>query len=362
MQIQRVTPQELISQLTSSPTLREWVDRFWVPVDDPGSRLFHMNILASIALIGAFAFYERRDLAAFLKKALFRKRYWWNASTRIDYQVYALNSVLKVLFFIPFLDLSFWFSRWTVKGLLYLNGDFGGMPSGFLYLAGFTILAFLWDDFLRFFHHLLMHKIPWMWELHKTHHSARVLTPITLYRTHPLESAIATLRNSLSLGVATGVFIFFFEAEMSLMTLFGVNVFGFVFNFLGSNLRHSHIPLAFGPFEHIFISPKMHQIHHSRKPEHWDHNYGVSLSIWDKLVGARLLSRDTGDIKSVGLDEIHHRALWRHLAAPFITWFSSSNHSQLKALPRLILPVETGAIKPNAVATIVLNSESRKEA
>ncbi|MBX3018796.1 MAG: sterol desaturase family protein [Bdellovibrionaceae bacterium] len=357
-----MTPQELISQLTSSPTLREWVDRFWVPVDDPGSRLFHMNILASIALIAAFAFYDRRDIAAFLKKALFRKRYWWNASTRIDYQVYALNSVLKVLLFIPFLDLSFWFSRWTVKGLLYVNGDFGGVPSGTLYLAGFTVLAFLWDDFLRFFHHFLMHKIPWMWELHKTHHSARVLTPITLYRTHPLESAIATLRNSLSLGVAAGAFIFFFEAEMSLMTLFGVNVFGFVFNFLGSNLRHSHIPLAFGPLEHIFISPKMHQIHHSRKPEHWDHNYGVSLSIWDRLVGARMLSKETGDVRSVGLDEVHHRALWRHLAAPFLKLFSSSSLSQLKPSSRMILPLDISTTKPAVVSTTDLTPETRKEA
>lgn len=353
-----MTASELISAFRDSPTLREWVDRFWVPVDDPGSRLFHMNILASIALIAVFALYERRDILAFVKKALFRKRYWWNASTKIDYQVYALNSVLKVLLFIPFLDLSFWFSRWTVKGLLWLNGDFGGVPSGSLYLAGFTVLAFLWDDFLRFFHHFLMHKIPWLWELHKTHHSARVLTPITLYRAHPLESAMATVRNSLSLGVAAGAFIFFFEAEMSLLTLFGVNVFGFVFNFLGSNLRHSHVPLAFGPLEYVFISPKMHQIHHSRRPEHWDRNYGVSLSIWDRLVGARLLSRETGDIRSVGLDEIHHRALWRHLAAPFLNMFSSSSPSQLKTAAGMILPLDITPDKPVPDS----QTETRKEA
>lgn len=330
-----------------------------------------MNILASIALIAVFAIYDRRDILAYLKKALFRKRYWWNASTKIDYQVYLLNSVLKVLLFVPFLDLSFYISRVTVKALLSFNGDFAGWPSGTLYLAFFTVIAFLWDDFLRFFHHLLMHKIPWLWRLHKVHHSARVLTPLTLYRTHPLESAMATVRNSLSLGVSAGVFIFFFEAEISIVTLLGVNVFGFVFNFLGSNLRHSHIPLAFGPFEHVFVSPKMHQIHHSRKAEHWEHNYGVSLSIWDRLVGARLLSAQTGAVKSVGLAEVHASALWLHLVAPFragkqkgsaglvLSKFASSYSLQLKPRWRLILPGTPVTGTPRSLT--LKSKDSRKD-
>lgn len=308
---------EILNQMRSSESLKEWVDRFLVPVDDPGSRLFHLNVLAALILILVFAVSRRRPLWLTLRQALFRRRYWWNQSTKIDYQIYALNSVLKVLLFIPFLDLSFWFSRWTVKTLLILNGDFAGLSATFAMLLLFTVGAFVYDDFLRFFHHYLMHKIPWLWRFHKTHHSARVLTPITLYRTHPLESALATLRNSLSVGVAAGFFIFFFEAQLSLLTIFGVNLFGFVFNFLGSNLRHSHIPLAFGPLERIFISPKMHQIHHSRRPEHFNRNFGVSLSIWDQLLNARTLSSESADIQRVGLAEPHSSRLWKHLWAPF---------------------------------------------
>lgn len=349
---------EVLSSLVNSPTLREWFDRFAVPIDDPGSRLFHLNIVAALILVGIYAIVERRGLATYLRRAIFRRRYWWNRSTKIDYQIYALNSVLKVLLFIPFLDLSFFFSRWTVKTLLAIHGDFAGLPAGTAWLAAFTVIAFLWDDFLRFAHHLLMHKVPWLWELHKVHHSARVLTPVTLYRTHPLESAMATLRNSLSLGVAAGFFIFFFEAEMSLVTLFGVNLFGFVFNFLGANLRHSHVPLAFGPLEYLFISPKMHQVHHSRRSEHWDRNYGVSLSIWDSMVGARVLSREAGHVRGVGLDEIHHRALWRHLAAPFLKTFSSSKHSQLAPPAELILPLNLDAVNSKLPPL----PENRKEA
>lgn len=309
-------------------TLKLWTERFLVPVDDPGSRLFHMNILSSLLLILLFWIWQRHSgIRLDLKGLLLRKKYWWNRSTKIDYQVYFFNSVLKVLLFIPFLDFGFRFSQWTVKGLLWGHGDFGGTPATSLNLFLFTLMAFVWDDFLRFFHHYLMHRIPFLWEFHKTHHSARVLTPITLYRTHPLESAMATIRNSLSLGVAAGAFIFLFESQMSLMTLFGVNLFGFVFNFLGSNLRHSHIPLSFGIFENIFISPKMHQVHHSRDVRHFDKNFGVSFSFWDLMFQSRILSGGVGSIR-VGLDERHASTLFGHLVGPVTKLFSRRFHIQ----------------------------------
>ena len=134
-----------------------------------------------------------------------------------------------------------------------------------------------------------MHKVPILWKLHKTHHSAKILTPISLYRIHPLESAMSTVRNSLSTGVSIGVFIFLFNSQFSIMTVFGINLFGFLFNLLGS---HSHIPLSFGALEWVFISPKQHQIHHSADPEHYDRNFGVSLTLWDGLIGSLVRSKN----------------------------------------------------------------------
>ena len=154
-----------------------------------------------------------------------------------------------------------------------------------------------------------MHKIPFLWEFHKTHHSARVLTPVTLYRTHPIESAMATVRNSLSTGVSIGFFIFLFNSKYTLFTVLGVNLFGFVFNFLGSNLRHSHIPISFGFMEHIFISPKQHQLHHSKNPKHYDKNFGVSLSIWDALCRSRVFSREHNEKIRVGVTGEHRQTI-----------------------------------------------------
>ncbi len=304
-----------------SRQLQDLWNRFIVPIDDPGSRLFHINILASVVLILLFVFFSQRgkpwrELLVSAKKLMFRKSYWWNSSTRVDYQVYILNALLKVFLFIPLLQFSYFFSKIIVKALVGYHGGFLSLEPTTLNLLAVTAFAFVWDDFLRFFHHWLMHQNSWLWSYHKMHHSARVLTPMTLYRIHPMESAMATVRNSLSLGVSIGLFIFIFEAQFSLITLFGVNLFGSLFNFLGANLRHSHIPLSFGFMDKVFISPKQHQLHHSRDPKHFNSNYGVSLALWDHLFGSFKSSRFEKPFK-FGLDERHNSSLIHHVSLPF---------------------------------------------
>ncbi|MBY0385923.1 sterol desaturase family protein [bacterium] len=268
-------------------------DRLLVPIDDPGSRLFYLNLLMTLVFVFVYAlvYLKSKEPIVLLKKWIFRKKYWWNHSTKIDYQVYFLNGLFKVLIFIPWLDFSYFFSKKTVQALQWMSRDMGALDSNYFNLFSFTVFAFIIDDFLRFFHHFCMHKIPWLWRFHKTHHSAKVLTPITLYRAHPVEVLISTIRNSLSAGLAVGFFVYFFEAQVSYFQIFSVNLFGFAFNFLGSNLRHSHIPISFGLLENIFISPKQHQIHHSQNVNHYDKNFGVSLAIWDRLAGSLVFSK-----------------------------------------------------------------------
>jgi len=252
-----------------------------------------------------------------VKRHVWRKRYWWNRSTRLDYKVYFFNSVLKVLLFIPFLDFSFRFAKGTIHfWRATLGVDTFHMQASTLNVFAFTVAAFVYDDFLRFAHHWLMHRVPWLWHLHKTHHSARILTPITLYRTHPLESAMATVRNSLSTGVATGTFMFLFEGHFGLFTIFGINFFGFTFNFLASNLRHSHIDLPFGPLEWIFISPKQHQVHHSTDPDHFDKNFGVSLAVWDGIGGSLVRSHQVQKKLRFGLSGHHRQSFQKIIVRP----------------------------------------------
>lgn len=291
--------------------------------DEPTSRLYHVNIVSSLILIVGVLFIVSRQqnlpIGRLMRTWVFRKKYWWNHSSKQDYWIYFLNALFKSFLFVPLFECSFVISQWVIRFLVKFNGgDLLDLPAKNTWILAFTLGVFVWDDFLRFFNHYLMHKIPFLWEFHKLHHSARVLTPVTLYRAHPMESVIAIVRNSISLGVAIGVFIFIFGSSFSLWTLLGINGFGFLFNLVGANLRHSHIPLSFGPVEHLIISPIQHQVHHSKNEAHYDKNFGVSLSVWDRLFGTIVFSKEVkGQKLKVGLNERFRTALWRHYLAPF---------------------------------------------
>ena len=110
-------------------------------------------------------------------------------------------------------------------------------------------------------------EIPVLWAFHKVHHSATALNPLTVFRTHPIESIVFSLRGALVQGICIAVFVFFFGGQVQLVTVFGAGILNFLFNALGANLRHSHIPIGFWkPVEYVFISPAQHQIHHSTAP------------------------------------------------------------------------------------------------
>jgi len=132
-----------------------------------------------------------------------------------------------------------------------------------------------------------MHRIPTLWAFHKVHHSAETLTPITVFRAHPIEILLFSLRSSIVQAICIATFIFFFGDNITLTSILGANIFIFVFNILGSNLRHSHIAIPYWPaIEKIFISPAQHQIHHSVEVQHHDKNFGVTLAIWDWMFGS----------------------------------------------------------------------------
>ena len=135
-----------------------------------------------------------------------------------------------------------------------------------------------------FFVHRTMHNVPFLWRLHRVHHSAEILTPLTLFRVHPLESIIYFLRGLFVFGLVSGVFIWLFGRELTFFHILGVDALGFIFNLAGANLRHSHIWLSFGRFENYFISPAQHQFHHSK--DHGHPNFGTYLAFWDRINGS----------------------------------------------------------------------------
>ena len=179
-------------------------------------------------------------------------------------------------------------------------GMFSSTPQ-YVIISLFTLSHFLVDDFSKYIVHRWMHKWPFLWALHKVHHSATNLTPMTVFRTHPLEGLVFTLRSAFAQGLTISTFVYFFGSGVDLYTILGANLFVFFFNVFGSNLRHSHIGIRYWKWlEYILISPAQHHLHHSIAKEHYNKNYGAALAIWDWLFGSLHHSEDT-DSLTLGL-------------------------------------------------------------
>ena len=253
---------------------------------DPSKRVF-VPFLFGALLLATWVTHRRGEDESLLG-ALFPRAVFLHPSARLDYKLLFAKALIRALLLAPFLVSTLSIAAAVATALRSGIGEAPACAFSALSVAVlYTLCSFLLDDWTRFALHRLMHRVPALWELHKVHHSAEVLTPFTLYRTHPIESLLNTLRGSLSMGLVTGVFVWAFGARVHGWQIFSVDAIGFVWSLAGANLRHSHIWLSYGRrWEHLLLSPAQHQIHHSDRPVHHDRNFGTVLSLWDWLGGS----------------------------------------------------------------------------
>jgi sterol desaturase/sphingolipid hydroxylase (fatty acid hydroxylase superfamily) len=258
---------------------------------DANKRIYFIYLLSAI-ILAVPVFLHRstsRSVVAFVQFVV-PKSIYTHQSAKHDYALLVINKLIKSALF-PFIVISMAPVAIGVSSALeYVFGYIEPIAlSGVSIIAVFTVLLFIFDDFTRFLLHYLLHKVPALWEFHKVHHSALVLTPFTIYRSHPIESLFYAFRMAITQGFVVGLCYYFFGPTLKMYDILGANAFVFLFNFFGSNLRHSHIWLSWGDkVENIFISPAQHQIHHSDNPKHFDRNFGSALALWDRLFSCHI--------------------------------------------------------------------------
>ena len=124
------------------------------------------------------------------------------------------------------------------------------------------------------------------------------MTPVTVYRKHPVYDVFSTIIRTLLYGILQGLLMALFIGKVEFAVIAGTNAIYFLFNLFGSNLRHSHIWLSYGRvLEHVLISPAQHQIHHSMATRHWNKNYGEVFAIWDWMFGTLYVPRSYEEIR-----------------------------------------------------------------
>jgi sterol desaturase/sphingolipid hydroxylase (fatty acid hydroxylase superfamily) len=154
------------------------------------------------------------------------------------------------------------------------------------------LTLFLVRDFIQWNIHRWLHKVPWMWEVHKVHHSIEEMGFAGHLRYHWMENVIYRTLEYIPLA----------------MIGFGIQDFFIVhiFTLAVGHLNHANIYLPLGPLKYIFNSPQMHLWHHAEelpKERMNGVNFGITLSIWDYIFGLNYVPKEDGTIK-LGFNDI----------------------------------------------------------
>ena len=283
-------------------------------------RIFALYLLTSFAIaVAAFAYHHRGSLKQFFAYA-FPRAVYGHGSARVDYRYFVVNTITFGLLFAPIIFGAPAVARVAKAGLAALLGVPGlGFESGWGAALALTVLAILAFDFAIFAGHWLQHFVPTLWEFHKVHHSAEVMTPITVYRMHPVDDLLIGFLVALCTGLAQGLFDFAFAGKIEAITAFKLNLVLFLFYVTGYNLRHSHIWLDYPKaLSWLLLSPATHQIHHSSAERHWDKNLGFIFSFWDRWAGTLYLPERKEELV-FGLSGGEHRqfdSVWRLYTLP----------------------------------------------
>jgi len=257
-----------------------------------GSGFSFTSLAAALVIAAAVIAWRRvrrnRPLrAGTILRGLFPSWLVRHASMHADIGYFAFNVFVYGLIF-GWAVLSYKFYSGLVVDAL--TGTFGPMaPTSWPDLVArvtITLVLFLAYELGYWLDHYLSHRVPALWELHKVHHSANVLTPLTVFRIHPLDGLIFSNILAVSLGITNGVANYLFGKPVTFFSIDDTNIILVLFVHIYVHLQHTHLWIAFtGLAGRIFLSPAHHQIHHSNNPVHFDKNLGSCLAIWDWLFG-----------------------------------------------------------------------------
>lgn len=173
-----------------------------------------------------------------------------------------------------------------------------------------VIAAVLILDLAIWAQHLITHKVPLLWRLHRVHHADVDMDVTTAIRFHPLEIGLSML---LKIGIVyllgpAAIAVILFEIILNGTAMFN-----------HANIR---LPLWLdGMVRKVLVTPDMHRVHHSVQRHEHDSNYGFALSVWDRMFGTYIAQPAAGhDAMQVGLewqDDRPSKLVWS-MSLPFL--------------------------------------------
>lgn len=170
------------------------------------------------------------------------------------------------------------------------------MPGWVAVLVSIIVL-----DLVIYLQHVMFHAVPALWRLHRMHHADLEFDVTTGLRFHPVE-ILLSMGIKLAVVMALGppaVAVLIFEVLLNATAMFN-----------HSNVRMPQI--ADRVLRLIVVTPDMHRVHHSIRPEETNSNFGFNFPWWDRLLGTYKTQPKAGhEAMSIGIEQFRTtRDLW----------------------------------------------------
>lgn len=174
----------------------------------------------------------------------------------------------------------------------------------------YIILGIIVLDLTVYWQHRIFHVVPFLWRLHRVHHTDTEFDVTTALRFHTIEIFLSYFIKALvivSLGI-TFESVIIFEVVLNFCAMF--------------NHGNYKLPSLIEKVTRLFIvTPSMHRIHHSVVKEETNSNYGFCLSVWDKVFGSYVHNpKEDPKSMNIGIEtfrNIKDQDLFQLLAQPF---------------------------------------------
>jgi sterol desaturase/sphingolipid hydroxylase (fatty acid hydroxylase superfamily) len=291
----------------------------------PYSPFSALSLFSALCVAILFILLKRRPEKRSVKyrvmlRALFPRWLYRNASFKADVMFFLFNTLaFGALFGWAMFSSSYVSTIVSVTLTDYVGARAGIGWDGFTGKSIATLAIFIAYELAYWLNHYFSHRVPLLWEFHKVHHTAEVLSPLTNFRIHPVYGIVFGNLIALFVGTTDGVLHY-----LKFGTPFGVgaggNVVALAFVWILGHLQHSHLWIAVtGPLGRVIVSPAHHQIHHSNDPKHFNKNFGSSLAIWDWIFGTlHIPNRDREDLSfGVGSATPDHHTVVGGMLTPF---------------------------------------------
>jgi sterol desaturase/sphingolipid hydroxylase (fatty acid hydroxylase superfamily) len=168
--------------------------------------------------------------------------------------------------------------------------------------------------------HRLTH-MKYLWRVHHFHHSTTQMYWLAGVRATVWQQTLSNLPYILWAPLV-------FDAPRDFFT-----VLLFV-NILTNHWMHMNFTWRSNWLEYVFVTPRSHHIHHSAAREHYDTNFGVVFSLWDRLFGT-WVDPDTTTVTTIGAADIKNplQAAWLMFGV-----FGTDEDSALRVRLRRYIP------------------------